>query len=98
MANLLRFEEPLSKYDTLYVGHGPASDASLIQKQRQYFGTACTEILEATSGSCVLTDDSRKKYEQRMVARYPDYGFTLTVGFSADALARELVGIKNYDW
>jgi hypothetical protein len=33
-----------------------------------------------------------------MLARYPGYGFTLTVALSAGALARELTGVKNYDW
>jgi glyoxylase-like metal-dependent hydrolase (beta-lactamase superfamily II) len=98
IANLDRFAELLAKYETLYVGHGPASDSSLIEKQRRYFATACIALLEATSGSAVLTDESRKQYEATMLARYPDYGFTLTVAFSADALARELVGIKNYRW
>jgi hypothetical protein len=45
-----------------------------------------------------MTDDSRKRYEETMLAKYPGYGFTLTVALSADALARELAGIKNYDW
>ncbi len=98
IANLKRFGDVLAKYPRVYVGHGPASDSSLIQTQLRYFDTACTAILDATAGSAVLTDDSRKKYEQAMLARYPGYGFTLTVGFSADALAKELVGIKNYDW
>lgn len=98
LANLDRFEELLARYTTLYVGHGPASTSSLIQQQREYFRTACTAILDATAGSAALTDETRKRYEQTMLAKYPDYGFKLTVGFSADALAKELAGIKNYDW
>lgn len=98
MANLTRFEKPLERYATLHVGHGPASNYSLVQKQQQYFATACAALLEATAGSGILTDDARKKYEQTMLAKYPSYGFALTVAFSADALARELIGVKNYDW
>jgi glyoxylase-like metal-dependent hydrolase (beta-lactamase superfamily II) len=98
IANLRRFGELLAGYATLYVGHGPASDGSLIQKQREYFENACTAVLESTGGSAVFTDDTRKRYEEVMLARYPGYGFALTVGFSADALARELVGVKNYNW
>ena len=60
--------------------------------------TACAAILDATAGSAILNDESRKKYEQTMLATYPTYGFTLTVGFSADAVAKELIGDKNYDW
>ena len=98
IVNLERFAGLLRKYRTLYVGHGPASDASLIEKQHQYFETAGVALLEATAGTAVLTDGSRKTYEQAMLAKYPDYGFTLTVAFSADALAKELTGIKNYEW
>ena len=98
MANLDRFEDLLERYETLYVGHGPAGDQTLIRSQRQYFETACTGLLEATNGSAILADDSRKQYEQSMLAMFPEYGFTLTVSLSADALAKELVGIKNYDW
>jgi glyoxylase-like metal-dependent hydrolase (beta-lactamase superfamily II) len=98
IANLERFGELLAKYATLYVGHGPASDSSLIHKQREYLVTACSALLEATAGSAVLAEDTKKNYEQMMLATYPGYGFTLTVPFSADALAKELLGIKNYDW
>jgi glyoxylase-like metal-dependent hydrolase (beta-lactamase superfamily II) len=98
IANLKRFDELLAKFGTLYVGHGPASDHSLVEEQLQYLGAACAAVLEATGGSAVFTDDSKKKYEGLMLAKYPDYGFTLTVAYSADALAKELVGIKNYAW
>jgi glyoxylase-like metal-dependent hydrolase (beta-lactamase superfamily II) len=96
IANLDRFAEVLGKYPTLYVGHGPAGNSSLVEKQRRYFETACVALLDATGGSAVLTDESRKQYEATMLARYPGYGFTLTVAYSADTLARELVGMKNY--
>jgi len=98
IANLKRFEDRLGKYNMLYVGHGSPSDASLLQSQQQYFDTACRALLDATRGSAVLNDDSRKQYEKTMLAAYPGYGFKLTVAFSADALAKELVGVKNYDW
>jgi glyoxylase-like metal-dependent hydrolase (beta-lactamase superfamily II) len=98
MANLTRFEELLSAYQTLYVGHGPATDVSLVAAQRHYFETACRTLLDVTGGTAMVTDDSRKDYEQAMLTAYPGYGFALTVALSADALAKELVGVKNYDW
>jgi glyoxylase-like metal-dependent hydrolase (beta-lactamase superfamily II) len=98
IANLKRLGELLGKYNKLYVGHGTASDASLLQAQQPYFETACCALLEATGGSAVLDDNSRKRYEQTMLNAYPGYGFALTVAFSAEALAKELVGVKNYDW
>lgn len=94
VANLKRFGELLERYATLYVGHGPASDHSLIHKQQQYFETASVALLEATAGSAMLTDATKKKYEDMMLAKYPSYGFTLTVALSADALAKELIGAK----
>jgi glyoxylase-like metal-dependent hydrolase (beta-lactamase superfamily II) len=98
IANLERFGELLERYATLYVGHGPASDHSLVQKQQRYFEAASAALLEATAGSAILTDAAKQKYEGMMLAKYPGYGFTLTVAFSADALAKELIGAKNYDW
>lgn len=98
IANLDRFEDLLGRYETLYVGHGPAGDQTLIRSQRQYFETACTALLEATDGSAILTDASRKTYEKSMLTMFPEHGFTLTVSLSADALAKELVGTKTYDW
>ena len=98
IANLRRFEELLRHYNTLYVGHGPASDVSLVAAQQHYFETACRTLLDVTGGTATLTDDTRKHYEQAMLDVYPSHGFVLTVAFSADALAKELVGVKNYDW
>ena len=55
-------------------------------------------MLEATNGSAILTDDSLKQYEKSMLTMFPEHGVTLTVSLSAYALAKVLVGIKNYDW
>ena len=98
LANLERFESLLAKYKTYYVGHGPSCDVSSISKQKDYLMFACTSILKVTSGTCLLSDESIKKYEETMFERFPDYGFKLTVGFSANAVAKELMGVKNYDW
>jgi glyoxylase-like metal-dependent hydrolase (beta-lactamase superfamily II) len=98
IANLAALESQLSAYRTLYVGHGPPADATAIQRQRTYLATACANVLEATDGSAVFTDATRKKYERLMLDQYPGFGFQVTVSFSADAVAKELVGIKNYDW
>jgi glyoxylase-like metal-dependent hydrolase (beta-lactamase superfamily II) len=95
IANLDRFEALLAKYPTLYVGHGPSSDSYLIRKQRQYFQTACVKLLDATSGSAQLSEESRKKYEAAMLAAFPTYGFTLTVAFSADAWLKSSSGSRT---
>jgi glyoxylase-like metal-dependent hydrolase (beta-lactamase superfamily II) len=97
IANLDRFSEVLATYKTLYVGHGAAGDGTLIRKQRDYLMAACAAVLEATAGSAVFSENSKKKYEERMFARFPGYGFAFTVAFSADAVAKELVGVKNYE-
>jgi glyoxylase-like metal-dependent hydrolase (beta-lactamase superfamily II) len=98
IANIERLTGLLTQYRTIYVGHGPPTDASVLARQKEYFMTASGYVLDATNGTAVFTEASKKKYEERMLARYPGYGFQLTVAFSADALAKELVGIKNYDW
>jgi glyoxylase-like metal-dependent hydrolase (beta-lactamase superfamily II) len=98
IANLERLADLLSQYQTIFVGHGPSADHSILARQKEYLVTAAAYALEATNGSAVFTEASKKRYEEMMLARYPGYGFQLTVAFSADALAKELVGVKNYDW
>jgi len=98
LANLERLEPILAKYKTYYVGHGPSCDFSSISKQKDYLMFACISILKVTNGTCVLSDESIKNYEKIMLEKFPDYGFQLTVGFSANAIAKELMGVKNYDW
>jgi len=99
IGNLKRFQPLLSQYQTLYIGHGPATtDSSHIQQQIDYFATACAYILEVTNGSAKLTSEAKKRYEHMMTTAYPDYGFQLTVAYSAEPLAKELLGVKNYDW
>ena len=96
LANLERFKDLLSGYDAYYVGHGPTGDVSALAEQQEYMLASIRTLLEVTQGSAVLTDESRKKYEEVMLAKYPDYGFQFAVGLSADALARELSGAQNY--
>lgn len=98
LGNLERFGPGLAEYKTIYVGHGAAADATQIKAQREYILSACESLLEATDGTARVSEESRKRYEQLMLAKYPNYGFQLTVGFSADALAKELAGLKNYAW
>ncbi|MGE5802591.1 MAG: MBL fold metallo-hydrolase [Gemmatimonadota bacterium] len=97
IANLVRLESALAQYQ-IYVGHGPATDRSGIVKQQAYFATACSCALEATAGTGVFDDVSRRRYQDAMLAKFPGYAFALTVGYSADALGKELAGIKNYVW
>ncbi|HKV52776.1 MAG TPA: hypothetical protein VJO52_16395 [Gemmatimonadaceae bacterium] len=40
----------------------------------------------------------RTAHEALPLAAYPGYDFTLTIGFSGDALAKQLAGVKIYDW
>jgi glyoxylase-like metal-dependent hydrolase (beta-lactamase superfamily II) len=98
LANIERLTNLLTQYRTLYVGHGPPADASALSRQKEYLLTASAYALEATNGAAVFTEASKKKYEELMFARFPGYGFQFTVAYSADALAKELLGTKNYDW
>jgi glyoxylase-like metal-dependent hydrolase (beta-lactamase superfamily II) len=97
LGNLQRFEDRLSQYETLYNGHGPSGDASVIKKQKEYLLTACACALEATHGTAMFSEETKRHYADKMRQRYPGFGFEFTVPFSADAVAKELVGVKNYD-
>lgn len=98
IANIERLTNLLTQYPTVYVGHGAPTDPSVLGRQKEYLVAACACALDATEGKAVFTEASKKKYEELMFAKYPGYGFQFTVAFSADSLAKELVGIKNYDW
>ena len=98
IANIERLTSLLTQYRAIYVGHGAPTDPSVLGRQKEYLLTACASVLDATDGTAVFTEASKKKYEASMFARYPGYGFQFTVAFSADALAKELVGVKNYDY
>jgi len=98
IGNLERYRGLLAQYKMLYLGHGPSVDATAIDQQQKYFATASAVLLEATYGTAKPTKEAKKKYRDIMLAKYPGYGFQLTVELSVDALAKELVGVKNYDW
>lgn len=94
IANLEKYSEVLKNYDTYYVGHGPACNYSAITKQRDYFSDYCSEILKATNGTAIFTDETRKKFEETMLSKYPDYGCQFMVGLAAEKVAGELVSLS----
>lgn len=98
LGNLRRVEKKLREYERLYVGHGSSGDVTLIAKQIEYILEVAALALEITDGAAVFTDETRKQYADALVKKYPGYGFQMTIPLSADALARELEGVKNYNW
>jgi len=91
LANLDRFSPILRRFNTYYVGHGPACDFGAIEKQKQYFVTYCAEILRATKGTGIFDDQTKKSFEETMLATFPDYGCQFMVALSADNVGKELV-------
>lgn len=95
LANLERYAPVLRSFNTLYVGHGATCDFYAIEKQKEYFLTYCSNVLKSTSGTGVFTDDTRKSFEQAMIAAYPQYGCQFMVGLSADRVAQELLTLSH---
>lgn len=91
LANLEKYAAELKKYRTYYIGHGPACDFSAIARQKEYFMTYCAELLKATGGTGVFTEESKKIFETAMLAEYPGYGCQFMVGLSAEKVAAEII-------
>lgn len=91
LANLEKFGPLLEVYKTYYVGHGPSCNFSAIAKQKEYFLTYCSNVLKATGGTGIFTDETRRAFEQTMFALYPAYGCQFMVGLSADIVGKELI-------
>jgi glyoxylase-like metal-dependent hydrolase (beta-lactamase superfamily II) len=90
LANLERYSPVLKNFSTYYIGHGPSCDFASIAKQEEYFLAYCSNILKATGGTAVFTDETRKTFEQMMLAAFPSYGCAFMVALSADRVAKEL--------
>jgi glyoxylase-like metal-dependent hydrolase (beta-lactamase superfamily II) len=90
LANLEKYKQLLSGYESLHVGHGPSCNASAIQKQTEYFITYCSNVLKATNGTGIFTEESRKQFETEMFGLYPDYGCQFMVSLAADVVGKEL--------
>lgn len=95
LANLERFEAVLKNYPTYYIGHGAECTFEDIARQKSYFITYCAEVLNATSGAGIFTDESKKIFEQKMFSLYPDYGCQFMVSLSADKVGQELITLSR---
>lgn len=95
LANLDRYSSILKGFDTYYVGHGPSSDFSTLEKQKEYFLTYCSNVLKATNGTGTFTDETRKSFEQTMLNIYPNYGCQFMVALSADHVGMELASTSH---
>ncbi len=95
LANLETLAPVLKNYDTYYVGHGSSCDYSAIAKQKKYFVTYCSNTLIATQGTAVFNDETRKDFEQKMIAAFPGYGCQFMVALSADRVGKEHLSLSH---
>jgi glyoxylase-like metal-dependent hydrolase (beta-lactamase superfamily II) len=95
LANLEKLSPSLKGFTTYYVGHGLSCDFTAIAKQRQYFLTFCSNVLQATSGVGIFNDQTRKTFEQNMLSAFPDYGCQFMVALSADRVGKELTSTST---
>lgn len=97
LANLEKYSEVLKSFEPYYVGHGPPCNYPAIARQKEYFIDYCSEILKATDGSAVFTEEAKKEFEEVMISKYPGYGCQFMVGLAAEKVASELISQKaNY--
>ena len=95
LANLERFDGLLKNYKTYYVGHGQPCDYSALSRQKEYFFTYCAELLNATKGTAVFSEETKKGFEENMLAKYPGYGCQFMVGLAAEKIAGELKSLSH---
>ncbi|MBO9201022.1 MULTISPECIES: Ivy family c-type lysozyme inhibitor [Niastella] len=91
LGNLEKYAPILKAYGTYYIGHGAPCDHRAIDKQKEYFITYCAQVLKATNGTGVFTVETKRSFEQAMLAAYPEYGCQFMVALSADTVGKELV-------
>ena len=95
LSNLDRYSPVLKNFKTYYVGHGSSCDFTSLASQKEYFLTYCSHVLNTTGGTGIFTDDTRKSFEQTMLAAFPDYGCQFMVGLSADRVGSELASLSH---
>jgi hypothetical protein len=95
LSNLDKYSPLLNNFKTYYVGHGSSCNFSSLAKQKEYFLTYCSNVLKATSGTGIFTDDTRKSFEQTIIAAFPDYGCQFMVALSADRVGKELLSLSH---
>jgi glyoxylase-like metal-dependent hydrolase (beta-lactamase superfamily II) len=95
IANLERYSSMLKEFKTYYVGHGEVCDFQDIQRQKEYLLRYCENVLKATNGTAIFTQDTKQEFEKAMVKLYPDYGCQFMIGLSADKVASELISTNH---
>jgi len=95
IANLDKYAPVLKDFKDYYVGHGSSCDFMSLKKQKDYFLNYCTNVLKATDGTGIFNDQTRKIFEQTMLAVFPDYGCQFMVALSADYVGNELVSLSH---
>lgn len=90
IANLERYSGVLKEFKSYYVGHGGSCNFQDIRNQKEYLLRYCENVLKATNGTAIFTQDTKQEFEKTMLSLYPDYGCQFMVGLSADKVASEL--------
>jgi len=95
LGNLEKLSPTLKNFKTYFVGHGSSCDFTAIAKQKEYFLNYCSNVLKATNGTGIFNDETRKSFEQIMLATYPGYGCQFMVALSADRVGKELASTSH---
>jgi glyoxylase-like metal-dependent hydrolase (beta-lactamase superfamily II) len=95
LGNLEKFAPVLKEFKTYFVGHGSSCNYPSLANQQEYFLKYCGNVLKATGGTGIFNDESRKSFEQTMLAAFPDYGCQFMVALSADSVGKELVSLSQ---
>ena len=95
LANLERYSDLLKEFKSYYIGHGRTCVFADIYNQKEYLLKYCENVLKATNGTAIFTQDNKQQFEKTMLSLYPSYGCQFMVGLSAEKVASELLN-KNH--
>jgi len=89
LAQLDRLATEVSAGWTVYPGHGPSGDVTLIDAQRKYIA-GFREATQARLGPSGLTPDSTKTIVDGIRAQYPAWPLEMLIPLNVEAVAKEL--------
>lgn len=75
---------------TLYAGHGPAGGPEILQEQASYIRTMQGLAEQAVRAEGQLTDASKAKLREKVIALYPNWPLEMIIEMNLAALAAEI--------
>src|SRR5262249_13637904 len=90
LANLEKCRALFREASTIYPGHGPAADASIIDREARYLQLYRWKVRELAAGESKLTEAGKERLSVAMIEHLPQGRLTFLIPLGADPVAAEL--------